>query len=127
MEPKPSTLDIAAVQRALRRFAAERDWDKFHSPKNLVMALAGEVGELTELFQWLTEDESRRVMDDDAAASAVRDELADVAIHVLRIADILEVDLPAAIAAKIEKNADKYPADLARGHARKYTELDKTS
>jgi dCTP diphosphatase len=114
-------LDVAAVQRALREFAAARDWEQFHTPKNLVMALAGEVGELCDLFQWLSADESRRVMDDPQRAAAVRDEIADVLNYVLRLADVLDVDLEAAVSAKIAANAAKYPAELVRGRADKYT------
>ena len=117
----PTPLDVAAVQRALREFVAARDWDKFHTPKNLVMALAGEAGELCDLFQWLTADESRQIMSDPARAGAVRDEIADVLVYVLRLADVLDVDLEAAVRTKMEANAAKYPADLVRGRADKYT------
>jgi dCTP diphosphatase len=103
-------MPIADLQAQLREFAAERDWEQFHSPKNLVMALVGEVGELTELFQWLTPEESVLVMDDAATAGMVRDELADVLAYLLRLSDVLGVDLEAALAAKIIKNAAKYPA-----------------
>jgi dCTP diphosphatase len=102
-------MSIADLQRQLREFAAERDWEQFHSPKNLVMALVGEAGELTELFQWLTPDESMRVMDDAASADRVRDEIADVLAYLLRLSDVLCVDLEEALAAKIIKNAAKYP------------------
>jgi NTP pyrophosphatase (non-canonical NTP hydrolase) len=103
-------MPIADLQRQLREFAAERDWEQFHSPKNLVMALVGEVGELTELFQWLTPEESARIMADSGAAGMVRDELADVLAYLLRLSDVLGVDLEEALAAKIIKNAAKYPA-----------------
>ena len=119
-----STLDVVAVQSALRAFVDERDWDRFHSPKNLAMALAGEAGELIELFQWRTEAESYAIMDEPRGAEAVRDELADVLLYTLRLADILKVDLGAAVDAKMRKNASRYPADKVRGSARKYTELD---
>lgn len=102
-------MPIADLQRQLRDFAAERDWEPFHSPKNLVMALTGEVGELTELFQWLSPEESARVMDDGASAGRVRDEIADVLAYLLRLADVLGVDLEEALTAKIIKNAAKYP------------------
>jgi dCTP diphosphatase len=102
-------MPIANLQRQLRDFAAERDWESFHSPKNLVMALSGEVGELTELFQWLTPEESARVMDDGASAARLRDEIADVLAYLLRLADVLGVDLEEALTAKIIKNAAKYP------------------
>jgi dCTP diphosphatase len=104
-------MPIADLQQQLREFAAERDWEPFHSPKNLVMALAGEVGELTELFQWLTPEESARVMADEERAGSVRDELADVLAYLLRLADVLAVDIEEALAAKMIKNAAKYPVD----------------
>src|SRR6266566_9901349 len=103
-------MSIADLQHQRAAFAAERDWEPFHTPKNLVMALVGEAGELTELFQWLTADESARVMDDADSAGRVRDELADVLAYLLRLADVLGVDLEAALAAKMIKNAAKYPA-----------------
>lgn len=114
--------DFAALQATLRAFANERDWDQYHTPKNLVMALAGEVGELTEIFQWLTPDESVAVLEDPKRQAAVEDELADVLGYVLRLADVLDVDLRAALERKIQSNADKYPAERVRGSARKYTE-----
>jgi len=107
-------VSISSLQRQLKVFAAERDWEHFHTPKNLVMAIAGEVGELTEIFQWLTPDESARVMADAACASRTRDELADVLAYLLRLADVLGVDLEAALTEKIAKNAVKYPAGSSR-------------
>ena len=107
----------------LRDFADERDWAQFHNPKNLVMALSGEVGELNELFQWLDSDAAARIMDDPDRAAAVRDELADVFGYLLRLADTLSVDIEAALESKIDKNAQKYPVDRARGSAAKYTDL----
>jgi len=112
--------DLAARYRAL---CEAREWQQFHSPKNLVMALMGEAGELGELFQWLTEEQSYAIMDQPGRAEAVRDELADVLLYLVRIADLLEVDLGAAARAKLRKNAAKYPVDRARGNALKYTEL----
>jgi len=102
-------VSIASLQRQLREFAAERDWEQFHSPKNLVMALAGEVGELTAIFQWLTPDESADIMAQAASATRVREEMADVFAYLLRLSDVLGVDLEAALADKIVKNAVKYP------------------
>jgi NTP pyrophosphatase (non-canonical NTP hydrolase) len=116
-------VSISSLQQQLKTFAAERDWEQFHTPKNLVMALAGEVGELTEIFQWLTPDESAGVMADAAGASRTRDELADVLAYLLRLADVLEVDLEAALTEKIAKNAVKYPVHASRSTAAKYTDL----
>jgi dCTP diphosphatase len=114
---------ISDLQSELRDFAAERDWEQFHVPKNLVMALSAEAGELTEIFQWLTPDQAAGVMSDPEAAGHVEDELADVLAYLLRLADVLGVDLAQALHSKIQKNAAKYPADLARGTAVKYTAL----
>ena len=121
--PSADLVDVRPLAAALRRFAVDRDWEQFHSPKNLVMALGGEVGELTEIFQWMTEDESAEAARDPRHAQAVRHELADVLLYVVRLADVLGVDLNAAAAEKLRLNAEKYPIAAARGHSRKYTEL----
>jgi NTP pyrophosphatase (non-canonical NTP hydrolase) len=118
-----SQSELSDLAQILRDFVRDREWEQFHSPKNLVMALMGEAGELGELFQWLTEDQSRRIMDEPGRGEAVRDELADVLLYVIRIADVLGVDLAAAARAKMTKNAANYPVELARGNARKHTEL----
>lgn len=114
--------DLAELKARLRAFVAERDWDQFHSPKNLSMALAVEAAELVEIFQWLTESESA-VMDGDRRAR-VEAELADVLVYLVRIADRLDVDLLQAAARKLEENARKYPAERVRGRAQKYDEYD---
>jgi len=102
-------MPIADLQRQLRDFSAERQWDQYLTPKNLVMALVGEVGELTELFQWLTPEESVQVMADEDSATSVRDEMADVFAYLLRLADVLDVDIEEALVAKMVKNVAKYP------------------
>ena len=107
--------DIDALKERLRRFTAERDWEQFHSPKNLSMALIVEAAELVEHFRWLTETQSARLTPD--KLSAVEEEMADVFIYLTRLADILGVDLLDAARRKIERNAKKYPADQARGRA----------
>ncbi|GGP73462.1 nucleotide pyrophosphohydrolase [Saccharothrix coeruleofusca] len=101
--------NLEDLRDALRRFAAARDWDQYHTPKNLVMALSGEVGELTDLFQWLTPEEAARAMDDPELARNVRDELADVMHYLVRLADKLDVDLVEAAFAKIERNERRFP------------------
>lgn len=119
-EPEPAAIDrLENLTAALRQFAAERDWEQFHTPKNLVMALVGEVGELVEHFQWLTPEESAEVMKDDSRAGLVAEELADVFIYLIRLADILGVDLLDAACNKLEANARRYPADRVRGSADK--------
>ena len=111
--------DVLAGRLAV--FARERDWEQFHSPKNLAMAVASESAELLEHFQWLTEAQSREL------APAQRDqaalEMADVLLYLVRLADQLGVDLLDAAHRKIDLNAEKYPVDKARGHSRKYTDL----
>jgi NTP pyrophosphatase (non-canonical NTP hydrolase) len=121
--PDGRLVDVARLQEAIALFARERDWEQFHSPKNLAMALTGEVGELVELFQWLSEGASRRVAHDPATARRVRDEIADVLVYLVRLAAVLDVDLDEAVRSKLAANALKYPADRARGHAKKYSDL----
>ena len=128
MQDQPKTpvqplVDVKALAQALADFARERDWDQFHSPKNLVMALTGEVGELAEVFQWMPEEVSRGAARDPKTAQAVQDEMADVLLYLVRLADVLGVDLDAAARAKLAINASKYPADKARGSSAKYTEM----
>lgn len=112
---------IEQLAEQLRKFARERDWDQFHSPKNLAMALTVEAAELQEKFQWLTEDQAKRL--DGETLDAVKDELADVFLYTLRMAQVLGIDLLAAAEAKMVKNARKYPVEKARGNAKKYDRL----
>jgi len=111
---------MIALRDTLRKFVAERDWDQFHSPKNLAMALSVEASELLEHFQWLTEAESHRLAPE--KRDEVRDEMADVLVYLVRLADKLDVDLLAAAAQKIDKNALKYPAEKVRGSMKKYSD-----
>ena len=112
---------LRELRDALRAFAAERDWDQFHSPKNLAIALSVEAGELLERFQWLTEQESQRLSPADRVR--VEQELADVLLYLIRLADKLDVDLAVAAREKMKINAEKYPVEKARGKSKKYTEL----
>jgi dCTP diphosphatase len=109
------------LRDALRRFADERDWAQFHSPKNLACALSVEAGELLERFQWLSEERSRMLSD--AERAAVGAEVADVFLYLLQLADKLDLDLVDAAKKKLAINAEKYPIAQARGTAKKYTEL----
>lgn len=118
-------VNVDGAAQALRQFAEERDWHKFHSPKNLVMALSGEVGELTEIFQWMSEADSLSAATSPKTAQAVRDELADVALYLVRLADVLGVDLNAAVSSKLASNAAKYPIELSKGVSTKYDQLSK--
>lgn len=106
---------VAELRALVQRFVAERDWEKFHSPKNLSMALAIEVAELMEHFQWITPDESRQAAHDPARRSAVSEELADVICYALALANSLDIDVAAALQAKMLKNAEKYPVERIRG------------
>jgi len=108
------------IRKASARFAEERDWQQFQSPKNLVMALSVEVAELLEHFQWLTEQQSRNL--DVDTRSAVQDEIADVLLYLVRIADELDVDFYQAVSRKLLKNAQKYPIEQAKGKAGKHTD-----
>lgn len=116
-------IDVDPLSHALEKFAIDRDWAQFHSPKNLVMALTGEVGELTEIFQWMTEEQSRSAGSEPHTALAIKEELADVQLYLVRLASILGIDLNEAVQHKLQKNAEKYPIDKARGSNKKYTEL----
>jgi dCTP diphosphatase len=116
----PNRSELLILRDKLRAFAAARDWDQFHSPKNLSMALMVEVAELMEHFQWLTEAQSAALAEEKKAV--VAEELADILLYLVRLADKLEVDLPEAALHKLEKNAVKYPAEQVRGSAKKYSE-----
>lgn len=105
-----------------RKFAEDRDWDQFHSPKNLSMALVVETSELVEHFQWLTEEQSTKL--DETKLNEVSEELADIQIYLIRLSDKLGVNLHQAVEKKIEINEQKYPADRVRGSAKKYTEYN---
>lgn len=113
--------ELESLRDQLRDFAAAREWDPFHSPKNLAMALSAEAGELLEVFQWLTEEQSRRPSPETLAAAS--EEVADVLIYLVRLSDKLGIDPLVAANRKLLANAEKYPVDKARGNSRKYTEL----
>jgi dCTP diphosphatase len=113
---------LEQIKIRLREFAAERDWDQFHSPKNLAMALIVEAAELVEHFQWLTEDQSQTQPAEKLAE--VEQEIADIQIYLVRLADKLGVDMEKAVNAKIELNEKKYPAEKVRGSALKYSDYD---
>ena len=108
--------------KKLRKFANERDWEKFHSPKNLAMALSVEVAEIVEHFQWLTQDQSCNL--DARTREKLKDEIGDVLIYLARLADQLGISPLEAAELKLKKNAAKYPIDKAKGNARKYSEFD---
>lgn len=118
--PAMTTENLKSLALRLRAFASERDWEQFHSPKNLSMALTVEAAELLEHFQWLTEQESQHLSEN--ARQEVALELADVFIYLIRLADVLVIDLEEAARRKITINEAKYPAVLVKGQAKKYTD-----
>ena len=117
-------MDIDKIKSDLRKFAQERDWEQFHSPKNLAMALSGEVGELSEIFQWLTEDQSNKENISDEDLAKVREEVADILLYIIRLSDKLDIDLEQAVLDKLKINKDKYPVELSKGNATKYNRRD---
>jgi dCTP diphosphatase len=116
-------IDVKILLEQLNTFARDRDWDQFHSVKNLTTALMVEAGELAELFQWQTEEQSNLAHRAPEQKMKIEAELADVFGYLLRVADKCNVDLGAALLAKIQSNAEKYPVPLARGNATKYTDF----
>lgn len=117
----PVAVDLAVLRERMRAFAREREWERFHTPRNLAAALSVEAAELLEHFQWLTDEESANLAPE--RRDAVSLEMADVLLYLIRLADRLDVDLLATAARKIELNAAKYPVEKSKGSARKYTEL----
>ena len=115
-------MDITKIQNQLRDFASERDWEQFHTPKNLSMALSVEASELVEIFQWLTPKES--TFPDEKQYDSIRSEVADIAMYLIRFCDVLEIDLEKAIEEKLTQNKIKYPVELSKGSAKKYDQLN---
>lgn len=112
--------DFDRIRRQVRQFVVEREWDQFHSPKNLSMALIVEAAEMVEHFQWVTEEQSCNLLPEKLAA--VEQELADIQIYLISLAEKLKLDLVAAVEKKLVLNAQKYPADKVRGSSAKYSE-----
>ncbi|MGN2243324.1 nucleotide pyrophosphohydrolase [Frateuria sp. GZRR33] len=113
--------EIRALQDALRAFAREREWEQFHSPKNLASALSVEAAELLEHFQWMTEEQSRALSE--GKKNDIAEEIADVFLYLLQLSDKLDIDVLAAARQKLEINGAKYPVDLAKGSSKKYSEF----
>lgn len=118
-----STTTVAELKARVLAFVQARDWEQFHTPKNLSMALAAETGELMEHFLWATPEQSRALAADPAKRAKIADELADVVVYALEFANITGIDVAAAIETKMRANALKYPVEKARGRSDKYTEL----
>jgi NTP pyrophosphatase (non-canonical NTP hydrolase) len=128
VNPVPSLImmrSLSDLAATLQHFADERDWEQFHSPKNLVMALGVEVAELAEHFQWLTQQQSMQLSPD--KKQAISEELADVLIYLVRLADRLDIDLLAEAEKKVTLNAKKYPVDQSKGHSNRSKTGQKTS
>jgi NTP pyrophosphatase (non-canonical NTP hydrolase) len=106
---------IANLRQAIAQFVADRNWEQFHSPKNLAMSLAIEAAELMEHFQWITIEESRAIIRDEGKRAAAGEELADVLAYVLAMANVLQLDLATTLRDKLAKNAERYPVELSRG------------
>src|SRR5476651_29567 len=118
-----SATSVAELKARILAFVRERDWEQFHAPKNLSMALAAEAAELMEHFLWATPEASHAVASDAAKRQKIAEELADVVIYALEFANMTGLDVAAAVEAKMAANARKYPVEKARGRAEKYTEL----
>lgn len=118
-----SATTLADLKTRVLAFVRERDWEQFHTPKNLSMALAAEAGELMEHFLWATPEASRAIAADPAKRAKIADELADVVIYAIEFANMTGLDISAAIEAKMVANAQKYPVEKAKGRSEKYTEL----
>lgn len=118
-----SSTNLAEIKSRILAFARERDWEQFHAPKNLSMALAAEAGELMEHFLWATPEASRTIVQDAAKRKKIEEELADVIIYALEFANMTGIDVAAAIETKMAANAAKYPIEKAKGRSDKYTEL----
>lgn len=117
--PRKPSVTLSSLRSGLRRFAEAREWQQFHTPKNLAMALSVEAAELVECFQWLTPEQSAQLKGRDRRA--VEEEVADVLLYLLRLTDVLDIDLLQAAQRKMKLNARKYPVALSRGTARKYS------
>ncbi|OGW33251.1 MAG: nucleotide pyrophosphohydrolase [Nitrospirae bacterium GWC2_42_7] len=113
-------MNLDEIRKKLATFAQARNWDQFHSPKNLSMALATEAAELLEIFQWLTDEQSRKVVRNKKEMAQIRQEIADVMIYLVRLADKLNIDIGKAVLEKIELNEKKYPVELSKNNATKY-------
>lgn len=118
-----SSTTVAEIKTRVLAFARERDWEQFHAPKNLSMALAAEAGELMEHFLWATSEASRTIAQDPVKRRKIEEELADVVIYALEFANMTGIDVAAVIETKMAANAAKYPIEKARGRSEKYTEL----
>lgn len=116
-------MELEKLKKKIRVFVEEREWERFQTPKNISMALAIEASELMEIFQWLTDQEAIEIKTDNKKMGEIRDEVADILYWLIRLSDLLDIDLSQAALEKLKKNEQKYPVSLSKGNAKKYTEL----
>lgn len=116
-------LDLQKLNAEIEKIVHDRDWDQFHSIKNLSMALNVESSELLEIFQWMKEDDSNKIQTNPKLMSKVEDEVADIFVYLLRIVSKTNMDLETVVLNKLKKNAEKYPVDKSRGNSKKYNEF----
>ena len=116
-------LDLEAIFKYQRKFAEDRDWEQFHTPKNLAMALSVEASELLEIFQWLTPEQSKDISKNPELMKSVKNEMSDTLYYLLRMTDILDIDLEEALSSKMLENEKKYPIEKSKGIAKKYNQL----
>jgi len=124
---KDELTTIKDLKQKLAKFIKDRDWEQYHSPKNLSMSIAIEAAELMEMFQWLTIEESHNVIKDKEKLQEIEEELADIAVYVLDFCNMFNIDLTSAVLRKLKKNAEKYPSQLVKGKAHKYTYYKKVA
>jgi NTP pyrophosphatase (non-canonical NTP hydrolase) len=117
------TLDLEKLNQIITKFAEDRDWDQFHSVKNLSMALSVEGSELAEIFQWMTEEQSNKIKHNPETMVKIEDEVADIFIYLMRVMKKTDIDLEKAVINKMKKNEAKYPVELSKGLSKKYNEL----
>jgi dCTP diphosphatase len=117
------SIDLKKLNDEIEQFVKERDWDQFHSVKNLSMALSVECSEFLEIFQWLTEDQSNEITNDPELLLKAQDELADIFLYLMRILSKTNMDLETVVRNKMRKNAEKYPVELSKGNSKKYNEF----
>ena len=122
-ESKPNSLDINKIQKYSQKFVRARDWDQYHSPKNIAIGLAIEAAELMEIFQWLTDKQSFEIQNNPEKIEQVSDEIGDIFHYLIRISTLLKIDLNQAFWNKMKKTEEKYPVALAKGKTEKYSEL----
>lgn len=116
-------IDLKKLNNEIEKFVSDRDWDQFHSVKNLSMALSVESSELLEIFQWMTETQTDDVKNNPAVLGKVEDEVADIFVYLMRILSKTDIDLETAVIKKLKKNAEKYPIEKSKGNSKKYNDL----